>query len=84
MDDKQQKALFHRFSKKRVSVINREKNERRQIKSVLRDNGVVDLAEFESCEEAWEKLQLSTTCVLIFSTGEQEGLDFLDSYLKTK
>ncbi|MGK7345830.1 MAG: tetratricopeptide repeat protein [Candidatus Nitrospinota bacterium M3_3B_026] len=79
MDDKEKKALLAKYAKKRVTLIIKDRNERKQVKNALRENGINDIVELDDFSQAWSKLQLTATNVLVFSVSEQEGLDFLSS-----
>lgn len=75
--DKALKALFEKYAKKRISIILENKSERKQIKNVFREDGFSDILDFDVWDEAWEKLKLATTSVLIFSVDHPDGMDFL-------
>ncbi|MBI5815867.1 MAG: tetratricopeptide repeat protein [Nitrospinae bacterium] len=77
MDEKALKALFQKYSRKRISIVMDARNDRKQIKGVLREDGLADILEFDHCDEAWEKLKLATTSVLVFSVERAEGMEFL-------
>lgn len=76
-NDKALKALFERYAKKRITLILENKSERKQIRNVFREDGLSDILEFDTCDEAWEKLKLATTSILIFSVDHPDGMDFL-------
>lgn len=75
--DKALKGLFEKYAKKRITIILENKNERKQIRNVFREDGLSDILEFDLWEEAWEKLKLATTSILIFSVDHPDGMDFL-------
>lgn len=81
LDEKKIKALFKEYSKIRITILEGDRRERSQIKKFLRDDGFGDIVEYDSTEVAWERLQLSTTNVLVFSVTGQDGLDFLDKLI---
>lgn len=83
MDEKERKSLFQRYAKKRVTVIDKDKSERKQIKNALRENGVQNIVEYDNYDDAWGRLQLSTTSVLVFSATDQDGLDFITSVVES-
>ncbi|MBI4665083.1 MAG: tetratricopeptide repeat protein [Nitrospinae bacterium] len=81
--DKALKALFDKYGKRRISIVMDNRNERKQVKNVLRDDGFSDISEFDDCKEAWEKLKLSTTSLLVFPVDHQDGLDFLKQLIES-
>jgi tetratricopeptide (TPR) repeat protein len=76
-NDKALKALFERYAKKRIALILENKSERKQIRNTFREDGLSDILEFDLWDEAWEKLKLATTSMLIFSVDHPDGMDFL-------
>ena len=76
-NDKALKALFEKYAKKRITLILENKSERKQIRNVFREDGFSDILEFDLWDEAWEKLKLATTSMLIFSVDHPDGMDFL-------
>lgn len=81
--DKESQKLLERFANRRITIVNPNKNERKQIRAMLRGDGFLDVIELDTFEEAWEKLKLATTSVLIFSVEKQEGLDFLGDLIES-
>ncbi|MBF0292175.1 MAG: tetratricopeptide repeat protein [Nitrospinae bacterium] len=75
--DKTLRALFEKYAKKRITIILENKSERKQIRNVFREDGLSDILEFDLWNEAWEKLKLATTSILIFSVDHPDGMDFL-------
>jgi tetratricopeptide (TPR) repeat protein len=75
--DKALRALFEKYGKKRITLILENKNERKQIRNVFREDGFSDVQEFDLWSEAWEKLKLATTSMLVFSVDHPDGMDFL-------
>lgn len=75
--DKALRALFEKYAKKRITIILENKSERKQIRNVFREDGLSDILEFDLWNEAWEKLKLATTSILIFSVDHPDGMDFL-------
>ncbi len=71
------KELYKKYAKRRITLIKRNKMERSRIKKDLRNDGFTDIADYDNFDEAWQKLQLSTTSIIIFSVVTQDGLDFL-------
>jgi len=53
------------------------KNERKQVRNVLREDGIADIHEFDHFDEAWEKLKLATSSILVFSVAKADGMEFL-------
>ncbi len=82
-DEKAVKELFDKHRKRRITIIKRTRNERRQIKKFLRNDGFTDIVEYSEFAEAWNRLHLSTTCILIFSVARPEGLDFLHDLIES-
>lgn len=79
MDDKEKEAIFAKHAKKRVTLVIDDRSGRKQVKNALRENGIGDIVELDDFAQAWSKLQLTTTNVLVFSVEDQEGLDFLSN-----
>jgi len=80
---KSSEELFQKYAKRRIAIIMDARKERSQLKKFLRDDGFHDIVEFERFDEAWEKLKLSTTFILIFSTQTQTGVDFLEDLIES-
>ncbi|VAX21061.1 hypothetical protein MNBD_NITROSPINAE02-488 [hydrothermal vent metagenome] len=83
MDDKEVAALFARHAKIRLTIIEDSKQERRQIKNSFRENKITNILECDDYDEAWEKLQLSSTSVLIFKVSDKDGEDFLNQIIES-
>ena len=77
------KELFRKYGKRRVTIIKRTRNERAIIKKFLRNEGFTDIVEHDDFEQAWDKLQLATTSVLILSVTRPEGMDFLRDIIES-
>ncbi len=83
MDEKETAALFARHAKIRITVIEESKQERRQIKNSFRENKISNILECDDYDEAWEKLQLSSTNVLIFKVSDKDGEEFLGRIIES-
>ncbi len=75
--------LLKKSPKLRFSIISEEKAERRQIKKVLRDEGLPDVLEYDNFEDAWDRLQLSSTHIMAFTLSDSGGLDFLQQVIES-
>lgn len=75
--------LLRKFQKLRFTIISGDRAERRQIKKVLRSDGLPDVVEYDDFDDAWKKLQLSSTNLLAFSLSEDGGLDFLHQLIES-
>jgi len=76
-DPEKVKELYKKYSRRRITLVKRSRIERSRIKKDLRNDGFTDIADYDNFDDAWQKLQLSTTSIIIFSVATQDGLDFL-------
>jgi Flp pilus assembly protein TadD len=74
--DKADEELFKKHAKKRIALIHPGKNDRKQIKNVLREDGLTDIVEFDDFGEAWDRLKLTTVHILVFP-HDADGQEFL-------
>ncbi len=81
MDEKELKKLFATFAKKRLFLVSPSKMDRKQIKGVLREAGIVDVQEADNVEEAWNALELKHTNLLVLSVSTPEYLDYFERIL---
>ncbi|VAX15037.1 hypothetical protein MNBD_NITROSPINAE04-1320 [hydrothermal vent metagenome] len=83
LDAKEKETLVNKYAKLRFTIIEENRSERVTLKNFLRNEGFTDVADYETYEEAWEKLQLSTTHVLLFSVNNEDGADFLRDLIES-
>ncbi|HEB73560.1 MAG TPA: tetratricopeptide repeat protein [Nitrospirae bacterium] len=83
LDGKEKGTLIKKYAKLRFTVIEENRSERVTLKNFLRNEGFTDVVDHETYEETWEKLQLSTTHILIFSVNNEEGADFLRDLIES-
>lgn len=83
LNEKEKEKLVKKYKKIRFTIIDKVKSERVTLKSFLRNQGFADVVDHDSYEEAWGKLQLSTTHVLVFSVNDEEGTNFLRDLIES-
>jgi len=83
LDNKEKQELVKKYSKLRFSIIEESRSERVTLKNFLRNEGFADVIDHENYEEAWEKLQLSTTHALVFSVDNEHGAEFLRDLIES-
>ncbi len=71
--NKADEKIFRSHGKERLVLVHPGKSERKSIRNVLRENGMVDILDFESYDEVWEKLALTTTHYVVFPLQGEGG-----------
>lgn len=80
---KEKEGLLKKHKKIRFTIIDKVKSERLTLKKNLRNEGFADVIDLDNYEEAWDKLQLSTTHILVFSVNDEEGAGFLRDLIES-